>query len=323
MDLNTQEVHLSHYWNVIYKRWRVAVAIIVVVLLATFLASYFAAPLYRSAIQIQIERENVNQITLEDLFGIQASDQEFLQTQYVLLKSRGLAARVIDDAKLLADADFYPQGIVGKTKAQITEIKESQVGRVQNSIVVTPVPNTSLVEVAYIATTPRLAQKIAEGLGNSYIQMKIDQKLESVHQASQFLTKQIGQVKGELDDVRSQLQRYGESKDIISVNDAGNITVQKLVQLNADYTTAQKERIDKEARFETISRASPDSVAGNDLLVQKISQDEERLQRDYSQKLATFRPEYPEMLKLKADIEKARQSRQTALQAAYAQMREA
>ena len=49
MDLNTQqEVHLSHYWNVIRKRWKVAAAIVLVVMLGTFLASYFSKPLYRS-----------------------------------------------------------------------------------------------------------------------------------------------------------------------------------------------------------------------------------------------------------------------------------
>ena len=58
MDLNTsstQEVHLSQYWNVIYKRWKIAVAILAVVMAGTFLASYLATPLYRSAVMIQIE----------------------------------------------------------------------------------------------------------------------------------------------------------------------------------------------------------------------------------------------------------------------------
>ena len=116
MDLSTQqEVHLSHYWNVIQKRWKVAVSILVVVVAGTFLSSYFQKPLYRSEIQLQIDRENPNQITIEDLFGIEASEQEFLQTQYVLLKSRGLAQRVIEENNLLNDPDFYPPGTGGKT----------------------------------------------------------------------------------------------------------------------------------------------------------------------------------------------------------------
>src|SRR5258708_2160778 len=112
MDLNTsQEVHLSHYWNVIYKRWKIALAILLVVMIGTFLASYFSTPLYRSTFMMQIERETPNQLTVEALFGIEVSDQEFMQTQFYLLKSRGLADRTIRAHNLLSDPDFYPAGI--------------------------------------------------------------------------------------------------------------------------------------------------------------------------------------------------------------------
>src|SRR5436190_23772228 len=147
MDLNTTEVHLSHYWNVIQKRWKVALSILAVVMIGTVLTSYFSKPLYRSAIQIQIERDNPNQMTVDDLFGIAASDQEFLQTQYVLLKSRGLAQRVIIDAKLLEDRDFYSPGIAGKSPAEIDKIRSAMVGSILGSLEVTPVHNTSLVEI--------------------------------------------------------------------------------------------------------------------------------------------------------------------------------
>src|SRR5687767_10327099 len=128
MDLNTQqEVHLSQYWNVIRKRWKVAAAILIVVMGATFLASYFSQPLYRSTIQLEIEEENQN-LTIEDLFGISSSNQEFLQTQYVLLRSRGLALRVMDDHKLLHDPEFYPPGVTGKTAEEIRQIREGMAG---------------------------------------------------------------------------------------------------------------------------------------------------------------------------------------------------
>src|ERR1051325_10805619 len=174
MDLNTTEVHLSHYWTVIQKRWKVAVSILAVVMLGTLLTSYFSKPLYRSGIELQIERENPNQMTVEDFFGIAASDQEFLQTQYVLLKSRGLAQRVIDEQKLLSDPEFYSPGIGNKTPKEIESVRDSMVGAIVGGLEVTPVRNTSLVEISYIASSPRLAQKVAEGVGDSYI--RIDRK---------------------------------------------------------------------------------------------------------------------------------------------------
>jgi len=184
MELNTSEVHLSHYWNVVQKRWKIALAILVVVLAGTVLTSYFSKPLYRSTIQIQIEREHPNQITVEDLFGIAASDQEFLQTQYVLLKSRGLASRIIEEQKLLQDPEFYGPGIAGKTPQQIQAIRDAMIPAIIGGIEVNPVHNTSLVEISYIAGTPRLAQKIVEGVGDSYMRMKIEQNYETVRKAS-------------------------------------------------------------------------------------------------------------------------------------------
>src|SRR5207253_974663 len=176
MDLNnnSQEVHLSHYWNVIYKRWKIAVAILAVVMAGTFLASYLSKPLYRSQVQIQIERENPNQLTVDDLFGIAVNDQEFMQTQYVLLKSRGLAERVIKEHSLLNDPDFYPAGIKGKTPAEIDRIRDSKTGEVMANVEVTPVRGTSLVEIAYVASTPRLAQKMAEAVADSYMRKNVE-----------------------------------------------------------------------------------------------------------------------------------------------------
>jgi succinoglycan biosynthesis transport protein ExoP len=326
MDLNTsstQEVHLSHYWNVIYKRWKIALAILAVVMAGTFLASYLATPLYRSAVMIQIERENPNQLTVEDLFGIEISDQEFMQTQYVLLKSKGLADRIIREHNLLSDPDFYPSGIKGKGPAEIDKIRNSMVPAVASSIEVTPVHGTSLVEIGYVATSPRLAQKVAEGVGDSYMRMNVEKKLDAVGKANEFLTKQISTVKAELDIAQETLNKYGENKDIISTADASNVTMVKLNQLNADFTAAQNDRIQKMAGYESIVHGSPDTIAAGDALVQQMTSELAAVEREYAQKRSLYLPEHPDMIALKTRIEKTRQSRQSAVLQAYNQRRDA
>ena len=319
MDLNSQqqEVHLSHYWNVIRKRWKVAAAIVVVVMIGTFLASWFSKPLYRSGIRIEIEREN-QMITVEDLFGIASSDQEFLQTQYVLLKSRGLAQRVIEDHKLLSDPEFYPPGIAGKTPEEIRKLQAAMAGALVGGIEVTPVRYTNLVDVSYVGTSPRLAQKIAEGWGESYMRMNVAKKLSAVQQANEFLSRQIATVKADLDETRQQLQAYGESKGIISMDEGGtNVTMQKLVQLNADLTAAQNERFQKQAAYESLRRTSPEAAAASDPLVSKLNDDISQLQRTYSEKLSQFREGHPVMKQLADQLDKARTERARAMTQAY------
>jgi succinoglycan biosynthesis transport protein ExoP len=324
MDLNTsQEVHLSHYWNIIVKRWKVALSIVAVVMLGTFLASEFSKPLYRSVITIQIERENPNQLTIEDLFGIEGSDQEFLQTQYVLLKSRGLAQRVIDDQKLLSDPEFYPAGIVGKSKKEVEQIRNNMSGSVIGSLDVTPVRGTSLVEISYVAASPRLAAKVAEGVGTSYMHLNIEQKIDTVQQASSFLTQQIAQVKLDLENLREQLSKFGKQQNIVSINTATTLPAQKLLKLASDLTNARTETNNAQSAYETLIHSSPESVASDDGLVRSLSEQEANLQRDYNQKLANLKPEHPEMQRIKQTIDRTRQARQSALIGAFAKKREA
>ena len=317
MDLNASEVHLSHYWNVIQKRWKVALSILAVVLAGTVLTSYFSKPLYRSHIEIQIERENPNQMTVDDLFGIAASDQEFLQTQYVLLKSRGLAARVIDEQKLLQDPEFYPPGIAHKTPQEIQNIRDSMAGAIVGGLEVTPVHSTSLVDIHYIASSPRLAQKIAEGVGDSYMRMKVEQNFETVRKASEYLDRQIAQIKGEIETTRKQMQQFSENKGIISAADDSNITRQRLMKTNADVAGAQAELIQRETEYNSLLRSTPESVAARDTRVQSLTEEESKLQREYQQKATIFLPDHPEMQRIRTAIEKTHASRQQQVTIAY------
>jgi len=326
MDLSAQqqEIHLSHYWNVIRKRWKVAASILLVVVAGSFFSSYLQKPEYRSQVVIQIERENPNQLTVEDLFGIEASEQEFLQTQYVLLKSRGLAERVIEEQNLLNDPDFYPPGTTGKTPAEIRNLREGMARALLGGISVDPVRATSLVQIGYVGPTPALAKKVAEGWGQAYINQNIAKKLDSVNQASKFLSDQIVATKKELDVARAQLQRYGRERDIISVGDTneGNPVLQKLTQLNSDVTLAQGARIQKQSAYDALLRTSPEAIAAGDPLVLKVTGDLSSLQREYQEKLALYKPGHPVMLQLEQQIDKARTERANAVQSAYAKARE-
>ena len=320
MDLNTQqEVHLSHYWNIIRKRWKIAAAIVIVAMTGTFLASWFSKPLYRAAIQLQIERES-SAPTIEDLFGIAASDQEFLQTQYVLLRSRGLALRVVEDHKFYNDPELNPAGIAGKTPAEVQQIKEGVAGMLLGGIEVTPVRGTSLVEVSYVGTSPRLTQKVADAWGDSYVRMNIAKKLESVRQASEFLTSQIAAVQADLELTRKELTDYSRSHGIVAIDqqDQGeSVVMSTLSQINTDLQDAQNALYERQARLNSLQRTPGEAVATSDPLVLRVTDELSRLQNTYSQQLSTYREGHPQMRALADQIAKTRAERASAINGAY------
>ncbi len=312
---NPQDIHLSHYWNVLRRRWKIALAIVTTVLAVTLVASYLTKPLYRSKITLQIEREDPGQVTVEDIFMIEPSSQEFLQTQYALLKSRGLAERVVDDLKLIADPEFNPGGAAKQNETDRKNLRQALANKVLGGIEVVPVRGTSLVEIFYIGSSPRLAERIANGMGDSFIAVASERKFESVRQASTFLTSEIDQLKADVDGSERQLQTYSQSKGIISLTDKGNIIVEKLSDLNQDLTASQARRIEKEANYNTLrarGAAAIPEVANNGTVI-SLRTVLAQTESEFRAKSSDLKPDHPDMIRLKAQIEKVRQDYNRAL----------
>src|SRR4029077_8748433 len=119
-------------------------------------------------------------------------------------------------------------------------------GGISGPLEVNPGRSTSLVDVAYISSSPRLAQQIAESIGESYIRLNNEKKFESVREASEFLDRQIAQIRADIEVTRRQLQLYGESKGIIPSADASSIPYQRLMKVNPDVQTATNLRLEKQ-----------------------------------------------------------------------------
>src|SRR5262245_7691067 len=99
---------LQHYWAVIRKHYALLGTFFGGTLLATALTLFLIPPTYKAETTLLIER-NTPQIldfraVLADTVGLESYD--FYKTQYEILKSRTLAARVIQEQALATDPVF-------------------------------------------------------------------------------------------------------------------------------------------------------------------------------------------------------------------------
>ena len=114
---------------------------------------------------------------------------------------------------------------------------------------------TSLVDVGYVSTSPRLAQKVAEGVGDSFIRLNNEKKFESVNQASDFLERQIAQIRADIEvtrretaavrrEQRHHLHRRREQHSVPAVGEART----------ADLQNATTARVEKQNAYDTLVR---------------------------------------------------------------------
>jgi capsular exopolysaccharide synthesis family protein len=313
-----KEFHISQWLEVVRRR-RLLLVVVLALALAVSLIQYAMSPkLYRATTVLQIERRPSSAAAMQQT--IQYEDwfdaQHFFPTQYRLLQSRGLAERVVKNLRLMDDAAFNPRraSLPGSTGGAVRASDDAATLAglaygVLGGLEVNPIHNTSLVEVSYVSSHPELAARVANGVADAYIDWGVETRFATVGRASTFLTSQIEALKQEIQDKEAQLQAYSRRSDIVALDPSSNVTLQRLEGLNKDYVGAMSERIGKEAHYKELV-SSPDDVVADTVsggLVTQLRGEQLKLERDYATKLNTYKPEWPAMQELKAQIDKGRQ----------------
>ena len=312
-----KELDLSAYWAILVQRWRLIAVCIALALAIAAVQSFLSEPLYRATVLMNIEKEGGAAMDIRSIDRPETVyEPDFLPTQIRLLKSREIAERVVTrlNQAETAGAPARRSGFFRSDQSTAdARARQDAAARaaipIQNGIGVDPVRGTTLVELSYVSPSRQRAADVANALADAYIEWNLDAKYGFLKQTSQFLTTQIRQLKSELDAKEQELNAYGRQKDIVSTDFRANPATQNLDTLNADYSASLADRVAKEARYHQLRTANADSTpdVANNQVVAQLRTEQARFEREYAEKLNLFKPEWPAMLQLKAQIDRGRQ----------------
>lgn len=306
---------LSAYVDFLRRRVWLIVACVLAALAVAGVLTWRSTPMFRATTLLNLDPEASSSFEVAGTPGRNAApDAEIFATETQLMRNRQVAERVVQKLKL-----------AGGPEAAGSEAATTAALRIQRSIEVKPLRGTNLIELSYVAASPERAAEMANAVAEAYIDWKLDLKFRVIGQASKFLASQIEEAKRALSDKEQRLLALGRQKDILDIAPQSNPTLQKLSALGQDVTGAMADRISKETRYSELQKANPDSLPES-LTTSAILQqraDLVRLEREYTDKLNVFKPEWPAMQSLGAQIEKARQDLKVATREAVAKAREA
>jgi len=318
-----REVDIREYWHVINKRrWTIYTGVIILVTTVT-IGSFIAKPTYKATAILQIERENPKVFSFEEIFAIDASQQDFYQTQYKLIQSRSLARRVIKKLNLTSHPEFSSGskvGILGRIRnifrrdkgEKSEELMDPYTGIINSflsRLEVEPIRNSRLAEISFISRNAKLSAEVINAAAEGFIEANLEAKYFASREAHDFLSKQIEELKREIAVKEEEMQQYAGQKDITSLEGDENIIISKLADLSAEYTRAQTERIAKESYYNQAKNASPDSIPEvlRNPVIQDLKREYARLEREFAQKSERFKADWPEMVRLKSEFDNTKQ----------------
>jgi GumC protein len=142
-------------------------------------------------------------------------------------------------------------------------------------------------------------------LAETYIQQNLETRFLATQQAKEWLTGQLDDLKAKVERADEAVQAFGSKHDIISLEDKENVTMQRLSELNEALTKAESERMAKEALYKQTKDLNFDTLPSilENKLIQDLKQTYIQLEAQYMKLSETFKPDYPEMMRLKQQME--------------------
>ncbi len=349
-----KEIDLLEYWRIVLKRkWVLATTLTVIVVLAA-IRSFTATPLYQATASILIEDPASSMLNIQDLLGTSGYYGNnylgtYFNTELKLLTSRSLAERVAKRMNLPSRPEIASgrRGGIGLMtsfrrlvslnwlftlgrKAPAAEGGPAGAPRaplnpyaayaftVLGGLSVEPVEETRLVNVHYISEYPKLAADVVNSLVEEFVTYSVESRYEATQKASEFLSEQIAQLTDELQAKETQLQRYREDTKLVVLNDKESSVVNQFADVNAAFTAAQIDRYKAEAQYRELKALDVDSLPQfiSNPTIQSLKTTYLQAKAEYDEKSKLFRPEYPEVVRLKARADGLRGDLQTELRKA-------
>jgi capsular exopolysaccharide synthesis family protein len=308
-DSRKTETSLQDLLAVVLKRKWIVISFALVVIVTVTIASFLQKPSYTAIGTILIEKEP-NILSFQEIYQIETFNSDYYQTQYKILESRTLAGNTIEQIKLYENEKFIGKPKKGRafSDKSSSAFREELIDTFLDRLSVKPIPQTRLVEVSFRDHEPKFAADILNAFLDAYIDMNIRKKYQATEQATEFLAKQIASVNAEIEEKEKKLQEYGAAKNIIALSDKETTILERLGGLNRALTGAQIDRVNKETNYNEIKNANPDYIpeALANPLIQRLREDYGRLNREYIKKSEIFKLDFPEMQRLKAELDTAK-----------------
>jgi polysaccharide biosynthesis transport protein len=340
-----QPTHLRDYWNILQKRMRYMVPIFFATVGLGLVFNFFSPTLYMAKSTLKIEPQNPDVTGVGGVAEMHeaagASPYDYFQTQFAMLQSGTLAARVIKGLGLQSSPSFKKVGQpnllvsafswVGNSFVSIVDgitnllkggaepgpsrppsyelgVAPDLVNRYLKVVEVTPVRNTRLVNVSFETPDARLSQQLANTHATEFIRMILENRFNLTQEARDFLRKKLAELREKFQTAEAKLNAFRQEHGVVGLDKGENIIVDRLVDLNKELTKVRADRIQSETLFRMTRNKNSQYLTEvlSSPVIQQIKASLANLETEKGRLLSTYTTEHPRIQEINQQIAEAR-----------------
>lgn len=320
-----EEIDLSYYWSIVWReKWRIGVLVGVVALIALVVA-YSLTPIFRASATMLIEAKAANVVSIEEVYGIDATQREYFATQFEILNSRQLAKEVIADLNLESHPEFDPSRreslsrfipFLPEPKPPTKEqIHQSVVRQFQEQLSIQPIRNTQLVRVSFDSSDASLTYQVANKLGEAYIDNHLESRLALTQKAADWLTERLTGMRDDLERAEQELQSFRERENLIDVSGVSTLNVKEIDEIQQQLVASRNRVTEAKSQFEAVGSISSgyeerwETLPGvlSDGLAQRLKENEAEASQELSQLAKRYGPKHPRLIAAQSKFDEAQE----------------
>jgi polysaccharide biosynthesis transport protein len=181
--------------------------------------------------------------------------------------------------------------------------RNAVVGSLMGAVSIDPVKSSRLVKIRVSHTNPAEASRIANSYARSFIMLNMERRSQSSEYARTFLDEQIRVTKAKLEESERAVNAYAKSNSILTLDEKTNVISQTYTEYSTALARVEQERLKAEAVYNAVA-ANPEN--SQQLLdsksVQNYKEQRAKLEAEYTNGLSLYKPDFPKMVQLKAQI---------------------
>lgn len=173
----------------------------------------------------------------------------------------------------------------------------------KKTVLIEQVRNSRMLKVSVENASPQLATRIANTLGQQFIALNLERRMDSSSYAKNFLEGQLGTTKAKLEESERKLQDYARSKNILTLDEKTNVVNQTFTEFTGALAKAEQELYKAESEYEAI-RAAPDTARQvlENKTIQSYKEQRAKLEAEYLENGKVYKDDFPKMQQLREKV---------------------
>ena len=301
------QINISDLIRAVYRRRKPAIAIFILVAVASLSYAILAKPTYRSSATILIEQQEIPQDLVRSTVTSFADQRIQMTIQRVMTFARL--------SELIKKYDLYKEmrknepleAVVTQMRADIShnmisaEVVDPRSGR--------PVVATIAFTIAYFNQSAKMAQTVANELTSLFLQANIKNRTEMAEEAESFLITEVNRLERKSKDLERSLAEFKE-KNLKKLPELTSLNMNLLDRAEREYFELSRQIQGLEERKVYLESQLTQQDPHSDLLgdsrerVLTPSARAKFLQNSYVSLRAKYSEEHPDVIKTRRELNK-------------------